>query len=365
MNNIHNFGQNYGYAPHLNSPSFSPQAASQQSAFQQISPYQGGFSLPQQYQFLLLNLLYQVASLLQSYQQPPSSGANQFHGTNGNDLIHGTSQNDAIYGYSGSDHLFGHHGEDLINGGFGNDSILGGTGADTLIGGRGNDFLDGGEGHDTAVFSGNLEDYEITLLQGAVGLPSASSSTSASSQYGVFEHLVVKNKETGEVDSIAINRSDDGTLSSTVESLQFADTTVNADDYLNVVENPDLQALNDNRQKFNETGFALYDFQLERSAFTVPEFLRPIVTTVNGDGTASSRFADDGQAVPVDYPFANQSINDVFNIIEEAINNGAHDVNVTYDEQFGYPTSVSIDYDERIADEELFLNISQFHGALV
>lgn len=363
MNNIHHSGQHYAYAPHVNSPFISSQSVTQHQAFQQFSPYQGGFNLPQQYQFLLLNLLYQVAALLQGYQQP-NSEQNQFHGTHGNDSIHGTSRNDAIYGHGGADYLFGKQGDDLINGGTGNDSIFGGTGADTLIGGRGNDFLDGGEGHDTAVFSGNLEDYNISLQQGVVGYTGAFPSSDTSLPHGSIAHLVVENKATGEIDRIALNRSDDGALSSTVESLQFADTTVNADDYLNVVQNPDLQALNENRQKFNDTGFVLYDFQLERSAFTLPEFLRPIVTTVTGDGTTSSRFADDGQAVPDGYPFANQSINDVFNIIEEAINNGAHEVNVTYDEQFGYPTSVSIDYNELIADEELFLNISQFNGAL-
>jgi len=44
----------------------------------------------------------------------------------------------------------------------GDDTLAGGAGNDTLIGGRGSDILDGGDGLDTAVFSGNLSDSQLT-----------------------------------------------------------------------------------------------------------------------------------------------------------------------------------------------------------
>ena len=50
----------------------------------------------------------------------------------------------------------------MLAGGSGNDALSGGAGDDTLSGGR-RDTLSGGEGTDTAIFSGPVEDYDITV----------------------------------------------------------------------------------------------------------------------------------------------------------------------------------------------------------
>lgn len=57
-----------------------------------------------------------------------------------------------------------------FEGNAGNDTINGESGNDTLIGGEGNDELNGGEGEDVAVFSGEYEDYQITLNPDAMGV---------------------------------------------------------------------------------------------------------------------------------------------------------------------------------------------------
>ncbi|MCC5992835.1 MAG: hypothetical protein JJT99_09950 [Rhodobacteraceae bacterium] len=50
----------------------------------------------------------------------------------------------------------------LLIGNFGDNTLTGGAGNDTLEGGAGNDTLDGGGGVNTAVFSGDMADYDIT-----------------------------------------------------------------------------------------------------------------------------------------------------------------------------------------------------------
>ncbi|MEQ1537412.1 MAG: VCBS domain-containing protein [Sphingorhabdus sp.] len=55
-------------------------------------------------------------------------------------------------------------GNDTIAGSSTTDAINSGDGDDTLDGGAGNDNLDGGTGTDTAVYSGNIADYQITAL---------------------------------------------------------------------------------------------------------------------------------------------------------------------------------------------------------
>lgn len=354
----------------------------------------GGFSLSPQQQTAMANLLQTVSALLQAPHQanpqpltppaPPSqygtNGDDVLRGTRGADVIHGLAGNDFIRGLRGNDQLFGDAGNDTLRGGRGNDvlsggadndrlvggrgrdALIGGSGDDTLIGGRGNDLLAGGAGHDTAVFKGHLDDYSIEL-----GFRGEFNNTDKLAPAIAREYLIVTHKQTGQEDLIPVARNGiNGDVAiPEVEALKFDDGTVNTTDFVGS-QNPDLQALNAAREKWDNANFALYDYQLQRSAFTLPEFLRPIQISVNtGNGDVSSTFADDGQSVPNDYPFANTTIDGVFDIIADAIENGADGVNVTYDSQFGYPTSVAIDYSEQIADEELFLSISNFQGAMV
>jgi Ca2+-binding RTX toxin-like protein len=64
-------------------------------------------------------------------------------------------------GTSGDDSITGSFVGDLITGLDGNDTLFGGNGNDTLVGGGGNDSLNGGDGTNTAVFSGNSDNYRI------------------------------------------------------------------------------------------------------------------------------------------------------------------------------------------------------------
>ncbi len=95
---------------------------------------------------------------------------------------------------------------DLLIGGNGNDTINGRGGNDTLEGDAGDDTIDGGADIDTAIYSGSLSSYQITIL----------SQTS----------FKIKDLRTG---------SPDGTDTvSNVEFFSFAGTTVNASDLLPV-----------------------------------------------------------------------------------------------------------------------------------
>jgi len=76
----------------------------------------------------------------------------QGFGTSGNDIVAGTSAVESIAGASGNDRLSGNAGDDRL---------FGDAGDDSLTGGSGDDSLDGGDGTDSAVFSGNLADYQI------------------------------------------------------------------------------------------------------------------------------------------------------------------------------------------------------------
>lgn len=370
MNFIQNTGLPANYAYQNNKLSISPQTNQFQKQYQP-NFLKSNFSLPFQYYFVLINLIQQLIAQLNNPWNPynPNEGTpfnDVLNGTHGNDTLRGYGGNDLLRGFAGNDNLYGGIDNDRLLGGAGRDALIGDAGDDILVGGLGNDLLSGGEGNDTAVFNGNLADYDIELGYRGIFTNRDDVAVPAIAK----EYLIITNKKTGEEDLIPVNRSGFGFTGGVpfpdVEQLQFADQTVNASDYISGTQNSDLQELTKNRQKWESLNLSQYSFQLDRSAFAPPESLRPIITTVyqSDFGTISginSRFADDGQPVPSDYPFTNRSVGSLFNIIEDAINSGAHDINVTYDEQLGYPTSISIDYDQQIADDELSLSISQFN----
>ncbi|UPK40778.1 cadherin domain-containing protein (plasmid) [Bradyrhizobium sp. 186] len=71
--------------------------------------------------------------------------------------------NDTILGNGADNILFAGFGADQLDGRGGNDQLLGYLGTDTLIGGAGNDIIDGGADADTAVYSGNRSNYNVSL----------------------------------------------------------------------------------------------------------------------------------------------------------------------------------------------------------
>ncbi|WP_187170358.1 Ig-like domain-containing protein [Salidesulfovibrio onnuriiensis] len=97
-----------------------------------------------------------------------------------------------IENLTGSDH------DDVLMGNAAGNTLDGGKGDDTLFGGGGCNSLVGGDGLDVVRFSGAVSNYSVTLTE------------------GVF---TVQNKNTGTVDTL-----------SSVEVLEFIDTTVHVDD---------------------------------------------------------------------------------------------------------------------------------------
>ncbi|MCR4378460.1 MAG: cadherin-like domain-containing protein [Rhodospirillales bacterium] len=92
-------------------------------------------------------------------------GLKEFEDDNSVELIDGGTGYNVIQGSSKSDELDFSHTVlshiDLIDGGDGNDEITGSAGRDIISGGQGNDRINGGAGTDTAVFTGNLDDYKV------------------------------------------------------------------------------------------------------------------------------------------------------------------------------------------------------------
>jgi Ca2+-binding RTX toxin-like protein len=82
-------------------------------------------------------------------------------GSSGNDVLTGSSQAEYFDLKGGDDTVYAGAGDDIVVAGAGNDVVYGGSGADEMKGDAGDDFLDGGADVDTAVFTGNFNDYQV------------------------------------------------------------------------------------------------------------------------------------------------------------------------------------------------------------
>ncbi len=118
-----------------------------------------------------------------------------------------------------------------------------------------------------------------------------------------------------------------------------------------------------NKQKWNDLNANNYRFTLERSGFIGGEARKPVDLIVAGNTVTNAQFSDgtNGQ-VP---EFNQLSIDELFNTIEQALDNNAAEVRVEYNATTGIPESIFVDQSQLIADEELFLSTRNFQLLLV
>lgn len=109
------------------------------------------------------------------------------------------------------------------------------------------------------------------------------------------------------------------------------------------------------RGQWQSQGLSDYRFTFRRICFCAPPVTDPVVVSVRrGAIVAVERVADGAPQDPAFY----YTIEGIFELLEDAIDQGAHQVRVEYDPARGYPTSAYIDRNFQIADEELGLTAS-------
>jgi len=108
---------------------------------------------------------------------------------------------------------------------------------------------------------------------------------------------------------------------------------------------------------------APYSFTFARSCFCASEFLRPVHISVADGEVTQAVFVDTGD--PVATPLSEiETVDDLFDEIQAAIDADAFEIVATFDSRLGYPVSVSIDYIENAIDDEMAFQVSDFHEPL-
>jgi hypothetical protein len=111
--------------------------------------------------------------------------------------------------------------------------------------------------------------------------------------------------------------------------------------------------LDRNWDRFQRTAPLSYSYTVRVSCDCPSEITRPVVVWVDRGSIEYQFYEDDGRPVPLSIANSFPSVEQLFDAVQDGIDRRADNIDVQYDFTYGYPTSVYIDYDRRVADEEL------------
>jgi len=115
------------------------------------------------------------------------------------------------------------------------------------------------------------------------------------------------------------------------------------------VDDERVDRLDAARQRWESNAPESYSYVFRASCECLPSFTSPARIEVRAGEIESVVALSDGEPLPSE-PY--RTIDELFDLIADALDAGTADFNVEYDAQYGYPTVISIDYDRQIADDE-------------
>jgi hypothetical protein len=117
------------------------------------------------------------------------------------------------------------------------------------------------------------------------------------------------------------------------------------------------------RDKWQDAGISHYRFNLNISCFCIFTQDMPLIIEVQDGEVVSMEYQSGNEIDPSNLELFERyaTIDRIFAELETALVE-ADSVTVEYDETYGFPTQVSIDLDQQMADEETYLTISDFEA---
>ncbi|AKG53140.1 hypothetical protein DGWBC_0456 [Dehalogenimonas sp. WBC-2] len=120
-----------------------------------------------------------------------------------------------------------------------------------------------------------------------------------------------------------------------------------------VTKDPAQLELDTNRSIWEKAGIVDYEFQLRIVCFCPYDYTRPVTVQVAGGNPVTVTYADAPFEVTTDFFQRADTIEKLFDIIQNSIDTGADSLVVKYDPTYGYPKSISIDPIKDAIDEEI------------
>ncbi len=108
------------------------------------------------------------------------------------------------------------------------------------------------------------------------------------------------------------------------------------------------------RERWADAGLDAYAMTLQRICFCPsPDYTGPFEVVVRNGAVETVTL--DGAAVDAE---RGETVAALFDLVAEAYGQGAESIAVEYDAEWGYPTSIGIDYNTQMADEEIAYRVS-------
>ena len=117
--------------------------------------------------------------------------------------------------------------------------------------------------------------------------------------------------------------------------------------------------LNKNMALWQNSNLSTYTYTYKRVCFCPPE--EDILVTVTNGQVSAASYSPSGIALPLERVNQFMSVEELFQVIQKAITDQVAKLDVTYNSASGYPESIYIDIDERMADEERTHLVSNLH----
>jgi hypothetical protein len=106
-----------------------------------------------------------------------------------------------------------------------------------------------------------------------------------------------------------------------------------------------------------------YEFVVENRCFCMLGG-RPVRVVVRDGSIVSLTVLSTGEPVEEQFAGAYRTIDGLFDVVRDARERDAYAMQVRYDDVYGYPDDVFIDYSDRMADEEFGWRITSFTRAV-
>ncbi|XCN74499.1 MAG: DUF6174 domain-containing protein [Candidatus Electrothrix aestuarii] len=124
-------------------------------------------------------------------------------------------------------------------------------------------------------------------------------------------------------------------------------------------DNPQQEALNKNHALWKNSNRSTYTYTYKRVCFCPQE--EDIVVDVQYGNVVSAHYYPSDNPVMPERLDSLMTVEELFEVIQKAINDDVAQLDVTYNAQLGYPERIYIDVDERMADEEMEHQVSNLH----
>lgn len=125
---------------------------------------------------------------------------------------------------------------------------------------------------------------------------------------------------------------------------------------------PDPQTeLDENRSTWDAAGVADYRMRFQRLClFCDVQILSPVRITVLAGAIDEIIDAETGEPVDEAVEGAFLTIDQIFDVIQEAINQNAVEIDVRYNDRLGYPTDVQIDLSRALINDDAQFEVREF-----